>query len=305
MLNVDAVGAWTPLGGASAAAAAWRAGLSRASAPSKGAPSHDDHEAVTHLAPRVGGLEGVARLIRLIDLAFDDAGARPARRDVVLTLAGPPAAAWASPDEQRARLARSVGGACVPPSSWASRLSLLDALDEAREQTLRGAITWIVCADSLIDPIRIEAAAAAHQLKGPDQPAGFMPGEAAVVLRLSAAPSRLGRIAGWGRERIEGPPGAALARAIARAVEGGEPRHLHLDINGTEPRARTWGSASSALARTGGNLREWIPALSFGETGAASLALSTALALGRRVPGDAVVSGFDEQRAGALRVERS
>ena len=83
----------------------------------------------------------------------------------------------------------------------------------------------------------------------------------------------------------EPPLGQGLQQAIRAALEGSLSEHapptlLLGDLNGLERRAGDWGHALVRLrsAVDLGHLPLWLPALSFGETGAASGALAVCLA---------------------------
>jgi 3-oxoacyl-[acyl-carrier-protein] synthase-1 len=167
----------------------------------------------------------------------------------------------------------------------------------------------VIGTDSWLDPLSIRSLATDNRLKSGEQPVGLCPGEAGVALlleRASAASNRGAR----GEARITAaatapapPPEQEMdahtarltsvedtARRLALVVRQtlasariSEPfaGTIALDLNGEEWRARVWGSAQSRLvdAVDFDRCTPLIPAISFGDTGAASgllgLCLST------------------------------
>lgn len=198
------------------------------------------------------------------------------------------------------------------------RVGTITALREAKQMLDGGAVDACLLGaiDTLLDPVRLRALSAEDLVKTVDQPAGLMPGEAAcfaVLQRSSGAQSPPGRTAGVLSEPIRvsphrpkeaaagpgsAPPepiqekepapatGEALGNAMLQALERGkagpaQAGTIFSDLNGEEVRAADLGHA---LVRTRPryDLRRWkleIPALSFGDTGAAGTLLAAGLAL--------------------------
>jgi 3-oxoacyl-[acyl-carrier-protein] synthase-1 len=153
--------------------------------------------------------------------------------------------------------------------------------------------------DSCLDPEFLLAAAVQGLLKTPENPVGFVPGEAACFALLErTADTRRSRtpslalfdcgpwISGkFDRFSEEPPDGADLARTIQELLTR-YPREIEVglvigDLNGDEYRALIWGNA---IARLGNkhdlaNVPMLIPALGFGETGSAAGALGFCLAV--------------------------
>jgi 3-oxoacyl-[acyl-carrier-protein] synthase I len=153
--------------------------------------------------------------------------------------------------------------------------------------------------DCCVEPAFLVAAVAKGLLKTAENPCGLLPGEAAcfVLLEpLSRARSRGADIlalvgnAATGREdfdcRSDRPPqGAALSRTIAKvlSVPSPEQRRIGLmiaDLNGDAYRAMDFGCALVKLRRSFDmdQFPVWLPAQSFGETGAATGPLALAIA---------------------------
>lgn len=148
--------------------------------------------------------------------------------------------------------------------------------------------------ESCLEPQALLAYSAAGVLKTEANPAGFLPGEAAVYLlveRASAARSRgafvLGGIAQTTDTPYLGvdelPRGLGLVTCIDATLSGSglRPGLVIADLNGTEMRANDWGHALVHLRARWGefDFQTWMPAQSFGETGAASGAVALCVAL--------------------------
>ncbi|MFY0523310.1 beta-ketoacyl synthase N-terminal-like domain-containing protein [Archangium gephyra] len=164
----------------------------------------------------------------------------------------------------------------------------------AREQD------WCVVGgvDSYLEPELLQVLLGLRMLKTPDQPVGFLPGEgAALVLleRYEHATRRGARIEALvgapsvgqdSHHRFSGRPntGAMLVQTLRGFLQQPElgNRRIGLNIgslNGDEWRAREWGMSLVKLGRELEGARQWNPAESFGETGAATAAFATCMAV--------------------------
>jgi 3-oxoacyl-[acyl-carrier-protein] synthase-1 len=153
--------------------------------------------------------------------------------------------------------------------------------------------------DSLVDPAVLRFLHQAGRLKTPDDPTGLIPGEAAAFLLLR--PPRggerdrppLARVIACGEEQGEDPEvversprGTALASLMSRlvGVGAGTPETFWFltDQNGETFRAAEWGdfvSRGAAWLQPFAPEDHWCPAISFGDTGAASSALAACMAV--------------------------
>jgi 3-oxoacyl-[acyl-carrier-protein] synthase-1 len=143
--------------------------------------------------------------------------------------------------------------------------------------------------DSCVEPTFLKSAALLRLLRTPENAVGFIAGEAAAFILLehmpvcadSADSSRM-EIASLSYDRdrhsyVGRDPalGEGIAATISAALAAGQDRRsapglVVADLNGTERRAIDWSYAAMRLSPDV-NLRDsavWIPALSFGETGA-------------------------------------
>jgi len=168
----------------------------------------------------------------------------------------------------------------------------------------------VLATDSWLDPLSMRSLAADNRLKSGEQPVGLCPGEAGVSLLLERPTAASGRGA-RGAARIAAaatapspPPDGDVDPHTARltSVEDRAKRlalavrstlaaaqlsapfagTIVLDLNGEEWRARVWGNAQSRLLDVVDfdHSTSLIPAISFGDTGAASGLLG--LCLGAR-----------------------
>ncbi|MBZ4422600.1 hypothetical protein [Myxococcus sp. RHSTA-1-4] len=195
------------------------------------------------------------------------------------------------------------------PAGGASALRQADALLGSRqaERCVVGGV------DSYLDIPTLEWLEATRRLKTPERPTGLMPGEGAAFLAIERASAP--------RERREIPlallgpltlleedasadesqaPGEVLARTLCDVLERNperdeEVRVLIHDLNGQDRRSLEWGHAllrgSQSFPRVR-QLTRWLPAVSFGDVGCATVpfqaciavrALARGYALGRQL----------------------
>lgn len=179
-------------------------------------------------------------------------------------------------------------------SARALRRAMHDLASGAVELAVVGAV------DSLLDEETLNRLEEQGRLKSSTTPAGLQPGEGGAFLALSrgdvpgGGPSPIGRVAAVTLAEDptplggDAPPaGVGVAMALADAVAAAAaapPRPLWVlcDQNGELYRAREWGAALVRLAADAPALSEptlWYPAMSFGDTGAASGAIAICQAL--------------------------
>jgi 3-oxoacyl-(acyl-carrier-protein) synthase len=174
-------------------------------------------------------------------------------------------------------------------------------IQEASELMCDGALDRCLIGgiDSNTDPERLGDLNELGLLKRPDNPSGVIPGEAAAFILIErldrARACTSGSLVALGSLAVSKEPihrfsdlpslGVALADVVAQAVlqEGERTGALRLMIgglNGDRWRAMEWGYASVRLraSRTLEEVEEWLPAVSFGETGAAAGAVSMVMA---------------------------
>ncbi|NVJ17287.1 hypothetical protein [Myxococcus sp. AM010] len=171
-------------------------------------------------------------------------------------------------------------------------VSVLAAMAEAGEAITSGQVqrALIVGVDSLTSDLEaLEMLAMKGRLKTPERAVGFMPGEAAVAL-LVEDPAQARRRGARVEARVEAlrvgrGDGAAPSMRLVEVLEGTLARATRIgdvygDLNGEESRAMEWGTllarlpADSVLAEA----RSHWPAVSLGDTGAASGGVSMAVA---------------------------
>lgn len=157
----------------------------------------------------------------------------------------------------------------------------------------------LVGADSYLDPGSLAWLYEDDRLKGPQRPAGLMPGQAgtSVLVESQAAARARGavprlQLKAVAVSEVEASPrpapvsiGRSLARTIMEALdEAGQHEpfqgHLVLDLNGEEWRALSWGHAQVHLASrvSFDQCRNHVPAESLGDVGAASGPLGVGVA---------------------------
>lgn len=153
--------------------------------------------------------------------------------------------------------------------------------------------------DSLVSGFPLSQPLELGLVRTPNRSSGFFPGEAAGFVQVEdpdAASERgaetlalIGSPATETDERhrfSETPPdGGALASVISTALQGDTDslplRLLIGNLNGDDYRARNFGAANAKLGTSviGEDVEQWYPVMSFGETGAATGALATCVAV--------------------------
>jgi 3-oxoacyl-[acyl-carrier-protein] synthase I len=211
----------------------------------------------------------------------------------------------------------------------AERTGTVQALRDAIDAVAQGAVgeALVVAVDSAIDEARLSRWIEQHRLKTPSHPVGLMPGEAGVVLLLSRTTPPASQRADTSLIRApivecEPPPGdhpptghalAAVLTAAASAQESLPIGTIVCDLNGEVERAVELGAAFAQIP--GGSpllsCRQVIPAVAFGETGAAGPLLGVVLAsraFARNYAGEGsavVLVGADDGTRAALTVQRN
>lgn len=222
---------------------------------------------------------------------------------------------------ETARLPSRILNRCDLPIPEANRqvfysgnAGLVRAVHEAQQRIARGDFDACIVGgvESCAEPSPLLWAASLNQLKTNDNPCGYIPGEAAAFFLLEKSDAQ-----GFGGQRCpslsasaeanderdlfteHSPTGDGLAEAIACVLARhtnalASLRFVIADLNGTEFKALDWGYALLRLRQMLGAdlaaLPLWIPAMHFGETGAAVGPLAicwAAQAFARRyAPGD-------------------
>lgn len=318
MMRITAVGLASSMGGIVQAAAAFRAGMTRAQAiPWLSSTGHDGEPVavIGHPArPLVEGLDGFAAWLRLARLAWDDCWsnsaattARPQRPDgigVILVMPRIHLArhGWEDDDyadlldeHVTARLLAQIGFA-VPKDHRAvfacDHCGTAHAFVHAEERLATG--IWqkaiVLAVDSLLDPSSVTWLAEQGRLKIIGSPHGLAPGEAAVCLMLEPEDGNGGITVVSSTVHADG---SNTSRPDPIAVAGSWRTLLPVDLNqpdrsavdhwldhtGEEWRALSWGHLLSRSPLGRTNPRIHLPAEGFGATGAASGALACALAV--------------------------
>jgi 3-oxoacyl-[acyl-carrier-protein] synthase-1 len=181
-----------------------------------------------------------------------------------------------------------------------------------------GAVT-IVCADSLFDPARLDAMQIQRRLLVDDVMDGFVPGEGAAALLLTAAaPGGVATLRSVGTEPDPFTPdgdlpltGDGLSRAVQAALVGvpSPVAQLWTALNGASWSAREWSiAARRAHGGIDGGARVHHPVECFGDPGAALGGMLLALAsIGIAkgwAPGPSLVWAISEEGLrGAARVD--
>ncbi|MCC6418739.1 MAG: hypothetical protein IT429_10930 [Gemmataceae bacterium] len=176
-------------------------------------------------------------------------------------------------------------------------LTIQKAVDDLRRLPLDRCLVGGI--DCCVEPAFLTAAVAAGLLKTDENPAGFLPGEAAAFFlleKLDSARTRGAKVlavlgpSASGREKCDRlsdtlPKGIALAGVVrevltAQARTGQRVGLVVGDLNGDAARGMDWGYALPRQEREFrlGDLPLWLPAQSFGEMGAAAGPLAVCLA---------------------------
>lgn len=194
-------------------------------------------------------------------------------------------------------------------------------LDAAHRVADGEAAVMVVAADSPYDPGRLDALQRSRRLLTDDVTDGFIPGEGAAALVVTAAtPGSLAVIARVGVEHDGFHPdgdaaltGDGLTAAVHAAMDGSAApaRGVWASLNGESWTAKEWGLAARRAHRAiDADARVEHPAECFGDTGAALgamlLVLATVAMHRRQNDGPLLVwSASEEGFRGAARVERA
>lgn len=347
--SVTGFAANTSLGDAITAFAAARAGLSRPSALDGDAFDQEDGPVpvIGCSVPTVAGFHGEARLLSLAMPALMElleTAHLDQRENVGFFVAVPDLQARAKVLEAELapplgllnRLARMTELAAPAPLQRAfpsGPAGFAQAIEAGLDLLAKGQARACVVGgiDTLCDPLALDMLAAQQRLKIAENPIGLRPGEAAAFLLLespTAAPRNgvtpyatvMGTAVAREPPRGDDPPaGEGLTKVIEQLVAESGPlpageTWFVLDVNGEVTRAQDWGCCHARLAaQMPGTVPapEWAPAISFGDTGAASAALGVQMvirAFSRRyAPGRCavVVSSSDDGQRAAIRIEQA
>jgi hypothetical protein len=175
-------------------------------------------------------------------------------------------------------------------------VALHRALDDLNKGRVREAL--VLAVDSLLDDDTLGWLHQSERFKCAAQPAGLQPGEAAVALLVLAVEAKacapdggaqldLEHVALAAEERPfeshDGSTGRALAQALTEVSSGlaSTKAWLVCDLNGEVYRAAELGLVMAQARRLNAALADpvvWLPAASFGDTGAASALCAVAMA---------------------------
>jgi 3-oxoacyl-[acyl-carrier-protein] synthase-1 len=316
---ISGIGLHSILGGATTAAAAFRCGMSKPCElpewPYFDEVEQDEHFLIGYPAMDVAaGFQGIGRLLRLGTMALSDLGSsvdfaklEPSRLGIILVLPTAFAESEWTADELIDRLCKlsklSIDSKHIR-TSVDGRLGVANAIQDALAQISSRQLDHVIVGaiDSHLMTDRLYALLQTRGIKTVDNPVGFIPGEAAVFVLLELkdrAKRRDGDIGAVihpptvivpdNSEESNSPqqqPGSVLSKAILNSLHiASSPIPLqgtvYTDLNGTTPRALEFGGAlvqiSSACPFSG--WQQALPALSFGETGAASALVATCMAV--------------------------
>lgn len=182
------------------------------------------------------------------------------------------------------------------------RVGVISAIQDALILIESEKIDWclIGAIDTLLDSCRMSGLITRGKVKTMDNPTGLVPGEAACFIlleRLSSAKGRgtipevvlhhPSRIVSSNEEDVgQAITGKILSEVMAQALDNAQTKAsdrgtIYCDLNGEDFRAADFGSALVSISPLY-HLGDWrleIPALSFGDTGAASGMLAICLAM--------------------------
>lgn len=232
------------------------------------------------------------RVAKGLDLIADDgarATARERTQDVVGDSRSPSHAdALATAVRGAAAEAGWTGPVEVRHLSFAGHAGGAECLTLACDDLAKGRVENAVVGgvDSLLDADTIAWLDHADRLKLTGMPVGLMPGEAAAFVWMSSscvAPEAMITASGLASEPKSLWSGATsvgvgLSQAIEQVAHAAdwskaEPAWALTDLNGEVYRANEWGHVVARLRASWpalGNVALWLPAASFGDTGAAS-----------------------------------
>jgi 3-oxoacyl-[acyl-carrier-protein] synthase-1 len=237
---------------------------------------------------------------------------------------------WKNESPQITDLLLNKAGIYVSKASrmlyYGGHAGLVSALNDAGDALSSGRFERSIVGgvDCCIEPRFLEAAATLRMVKTADNPVGFIPGEGAAFVLLEHSGRRCGNAPQLvsssfahdeGHLFTENPPiGRGIAAAVRESVHSGgvRPSFVVADLNGSERRALDWGHAITRLngAARIGDLPVWLPAASFGETGAAAAATAVCSAIQawrrRYAPGPAAIitAASDSSARGAILLVR-
>lgn len=352
LVSISGIGLSTSLGGYADACAAHRAGLTRFSARDDFkimSPGDDEPQAVT-VSP-VNNLfiyQGIAKTIRLIKSAYEDLVSSlksqpPEDVIVLLALADPLERALdldLGSEATRAERLQVHMDALIEPlfnsinprlnnapmqAVYGDRMAFARVLKKATDFITEGKAQHclLLIADSLLDEFALEQQLENNQLKTNDNPVGYIPGEGAAAILVSAATADKSKLltidvatdlttdivelpninmnddshstndtAAVNHTANKAKFGARLSDLVRKQVPPSEQPHwfpqIYSDMNGTEARAIEYGTLQVKLKQyypKAHFLPEQIPALTFGETGVLSGALALSMILASRERG--------------------
>jgi len=169
-------------------------------------------------------------------------------------------------------------------------------------QNRQGRLALILAADAPVDLERVASLDARGRLKGPSVPAGAGPGEIGACMLVAGhdmaisqrvrtigqilQPQTLDSSASFNADTApDGRATSTLAGAVLRLLPAcgfEQDAWCIVDLNGEAYRAREWGTAMIHMNQSGplvDTTTIWLPAMHFGESGAASGLAATALAV--------------------------
>lgn len=201
------------------------------------------------------------------------------------------------------KLSNWRGAYSLQSSTISGHTGVIEAIISAKKDILKGRIETAIigAADSFIEDDTLNWLDYRGRLKTQEMPVGLQPGEAGVLLRIEAIDSALRRgatilakITGVGISAEPNPlisgeqsSGKGIVNTIVPLItslgyEDKLPAWLFSDQNGECYRAMEWGIAATRLKAFFPSIETvelWLPAISFGETGAASGAVSICMAI--------------------------